>query len=195
MCELYRLIQGCQTQGPRAYSSPPHTQEHMIVLQKKKKIMKCAYQYHKFLFLFGVLFIHRNWLWCAYDTQCFFHWWRLRGRLKGIKRTSSSARAPPTEKHDILHSFNELKNRWKLSDTTFFSFFWGVILMTNVQNTLHPARVHQIRERKSFRWQVDSHSFTLTENGRALYLSDITCVRSKMIFSPEFNVAISVGMH
>ncbi len=34
----------------------------------------------------------------------FFGWWRLRGSciLKGIKRTSSSA--PPTEKHDILHS-------------------------------------------------------------------------------------------
>ncbi len=52
-----------------------------------------------------------------------------------------------------------------------------------------------MRERKSLRSQVDSHSFTLSENGRALYLSDITCVRSKMIFSPEFNVAISVGMH
>ncbi len=51
-----------------------------------------------------------------------------------------------------------------------------------------------MRERKSLRSQVDSHSFTLTENGRALYLSDITCVRSKMIFSPEFNVAISVGI-
>ncbi len=95
-----------------------------------------AYQYHKFLFLFGVLFIRRNWLWCAYDTRWFFHWWRLRGRLKGIKWTSSNARAPPTEKHDILHSFNELKNRWKLSDTTFFSFFCGVILMTNVLSAL-----------------------------------------------------------
>ncbi len=52
-----------------------------------------------------------------------------------------------------------------------------------------------MRERKPLRSQVDSHSFTLTENGRALYLSDITCVHSKMIFSPEFNVAISVGMH
>ncbi len=40
------------------------------------------------------------------------------------------------EKHDILNSFNELKNQWKLSDTTFFSLFYGVILMTNVQNTL-----------------------------------------------------------
>ncbi len=47
----------------------------------------------------------------AYRIRCVgvFRWWRLRGRLKGIKRTSSSARAPPTEKHDILHSFNELK--------------------------------------------------------------------------------------
>ncbi len=53
----------------------------------------------------------------------------------------------------------------------------------------------QMRERKPLRWQVDSLSFTLTENGRALYRSDITCVRSKIIFSPEFNVAISVGMH
>ncbi len=54
-----------------------------------------------------------------------------------------------------------------------------------------------MRERKPLRSQVDSHSFTLslTENGRALYRSDITCVRSKIIFSPEFNVAISVGMH
>ncbi len=68
-----------------------------------------AYQYHKFLFLFGVLFICRNWLWCAYDTRWFGHWCWLRGRLKGIKRTSSSARAPSTEKHNILHSFNELK--------------------------------------------------------------------------------------
>ncbi len=33
----------------------------------------------------------------------------LRGWIKLIKRTSSSARAPPTEKHDILHSFNQLK--------------------------------------------------------------------------------------
>ncbi len=110
---------------------------------KRKKIIiilllyivhyESAYQYHKFLFLFGVLFICRNWLWCEYDTQWFFRWWWLRGRLKGIKRTSSSARAPPTEKHDIPHSFNELK---KLSDTTFFSFFCGVILMTNVQSAL-----------------------------------------------------------
>ncbi len=52
-----------------------------------------------------------------------------------------------------------------------------------------------MHERKSLRSQVDSHSFTLTENGHALYLSDIMCVRSKMIFSPEFNVAISVGIH
>ncbi len=52
-----------------------------------------------------------------------------------------------------------------------------------------------MRERKPLRSQVDSLSFTLTENGRALYQSDITCVRSKIIFSPEFNVAISVGMH
>ncbi len=28
-----------------------------------------AYQYHKFLFLYGVLFIRRNGLWCAHDTQ------------------------------------------------------------------------------------------------------------------------------
>ncbi len=41
--------------------------------------------------------------------QWFFHWWRLRGRLKGIKRTSSSAWAPLTEKHDILHSFKRIK--------------------------------------------------------------------------------------
>ncbi len=52
-----------------------------------------------------------------------------------------------------------------------------------------------MRERKSLRSQVDSHSFTLTENGHALYRSDITCVCSKMIFSPEFNFALSVGMH
>ncbi len=52
-----------------------------------------------------------------------------------------------------------------------------------------------MRERKPLCSQVDSLSFTLTENGHALYLSDITCVRSKMIFSPEFNVPISVGMH
>ncbi len=52
-----------------------------------------------------------------------------------------------------------------------------------------------MRERKPLRSQVDSLSFTLTENGHALYRSDIMCVRSKMIFSPEFNVAISVGMH
>ncbi len=47
----------------------------------------------------------------AYRIRCVgvFRWWRLRGRLKGVKQTSSNARAPPTEKHDILHSFNELK--------------------------------------------------------------------------------------
>lgn len=29
-----------------------------------------AYRWHDFLFLFGILFMmHRNWLWCAYDTQ------------------------------------------------------------------------------------------------------------------------------
>jgi len=38
-----------------------------------------------------------------------------------------------------------------------------------------------MHERKSLRSQ-DSQSFTLTENGRALYRSDITCVRSKIIF-------------
>ncbi len=148
------LEQGCQTQGKRAYSGPPHhgPPHHFMwparaydcfTKKKKKKTMllyiidyESAYQYHKFLFLFGILFIRRNWLWCASDTRWFFHWWWLCGRLKGIKRTSSSARAPPTEKHDILHSFNELKNRWKLSDTTFFSFFCGVILMTNVQSAL-----------------------------------------------------------
>ncbi len=58
---------------------------------------------------------------------------------------------------------------------------------------LQPARAHQMPECKSLRSQVDS--FTLTENRRAPYRSDITCVRSKMIFSPEFNVAISVGIH
>ncbi len=67
--------------------------------------------------------------------------------------------------------------------------------MTNVLSALCPARAHQMHERKPLRCQVDSLSFTLTENGRTLYLSAIMCVRPKMIFSPEFNVAISVGMH
>ncbi len=42
-----------------------------------------------------------------------------------------------------------------------------------------------MRDRKSLCSQVDS--FPLTENRRAFYRSDITCMRSKMIFSPEFN--------
>ncbi len=44
--------------------------------------------------------------------------------------------------------------------------------MTNIQNTLYPARAHQMHERKSLRSQ-DSYSFTLTENERALDRSDI----------------------
>ncbi len=102
----------------------------MIILLKKKKTLllyivhyESAYQYHKFLFLFGVLFIRRNWLWCAYDMQWFVRWWRLRGRLKGIKRTSSSARAPPTEKHDILHSFNKLKKSMEVFRHDFLLLF------------------------------------------------------------------------
>ncbi len=43
--------------------------------------------------------------------------------------------------------------------------------------------------------QLAGDSFTLTENGHALYQSDITSERSKIIFSPEFNVAIILSMH
>ncbi len=50
-----------------------------------------------------------------------------------------------------------------------------------------------MREAKSLSSQLDS--FTLTENGHALYQSDITSVRLKIIFSPELNVAIILGMH
>ncbi len=89
--------------------------EHMIVLQKKKKIpmlhyiihYESAYQYHKFLFLFAVLFIRRNWLWCAYAMV--FPLMMTAWTAQRNKALSSSARAPQTEKHDILHSFNELK--------------------------------------------------------------------------------------
>ncbi len=89
-------ISGVSNSRPAAYFGPPH---HFMwparaydCLTKTKQPMllyiihyESAYQYHKFLFLFGVLFIRRNWLWCAYDTQWFVHWWWLRGRLKGIK--------------------------------------------------------------------------------------------------------------
>ncbi len=152
-----------------------------------------AYQYHKFLFLFGVLFICRNGLWCAYDMQwlglgvwVFFGWWRLRGWLKGIKRTSSSA--PPTEKHDILHS--QIKKSIVVFRHDFLlvlivslrRFLWSYF-MRNVQSALYS--LCEMRERKSLCSQVNS--FPLTENGRAFYRSDITWVRSKIIFSPEFN--------
>ncbi len=136
----------CQTQGPRAYSGPPHHfmwPARAFDCLKKIKIKtymllyivnyESAYQYHKFLFLFGILFIRINWLWCPYDTQWLwirgvgvFRWWRLRGGLKGIKRTSSSARAPPTEKHDILHSFNELKKSMEaLRHDFLLLFLWS----------------------------------------------------------------------
>ncbi len=106
-----------------------------------------AYQYHKFMFLFGVLFICRNGLWCAYDMQClglgvwvFFGWWRLRGWLKGIKRTSSSA--PSMEKHDILHS--RIINSIVVFRHCFLlvlivrlrRFLWSYF-MTNVQSALY----------------------------------------------------------
>ncbi len=66
--------QGCQTQGPRAYSGPPHhfmwparAYDYRIKKLNKKKILllyivhyESAYQYHKFLSLFGVLLIRRN---------------------------------------------------------------------------------------------------------------------------------------
>ncbi len=108
-----------------------------------------AYQYHTFLFLFGGLFIRRNWLWCAYDTRWFFHWWRLRGRLKGIKRTSSSARAPPTEKHDILHSFNELKKSMEA-----FRHDFLLLLLRSYFNDKCPERIISCKSASNARAQT-----------------------------------------
>ncbi len=114
---LQHLDQGCQTQGP-----PHHFMWPARVydcLTNKIKIKKCFATLYRTLWKCVSISQVSVSIWRSiytqkltlvwYDTQWFFHWWRLRGRLKGIKRTSSSAREPPTEKHDILHSFNELK--------------------------------------------------------------------------------------
>ncbi len=112
----------------------------------------------------------------------------------GIKRTSSSARAPPTEKHNILHSFNESMEA--------FRHDFLLLFLRSYFNDKCPERIIACKSASNARAQTSPlaggfpfiHSDGL-ENGHALYRSDITCVRSKMIFSPEFNVAISVGMH
>ncbi len=87
------VYQGCQNSRPAGLFRPAtsfYVARESIWLSYKEKTyatlyhtLWSAYQYHKFLFLFAVLFIRRNWL--AYDTQWFFHWWWLRGRLQRNK--------------------------------------------------------------------------------------------------------------
>ncbi len=110
--------QGCQTQGPRAYSGPPHhfmwparAYDYRIKKTKQKKnlatlyrtLWKCVSIPQVSVSIWRSTYTQKLTLVCINkkNTQWFFHWWWLRGRLKGIKRTSSISH--------ILHSFNELK--------------------------------------------------------------------------------------
>ncbi len=52
-----------------------------------------------------------------------------------------------------------------------------------------------MRERKSLRSQVDSLSFTLTKTDALSIGQTLHVCALKIIFSPEFNVAISVGIN
>ncbi len=109
----------------------------------------------------------------------FFGWWRLRGSciLKGIKRTSSSA--PPTEKHDILDS------RIKKSIVACLRWFlWSYC------NDKCPERISLCERALNARAQISllSSGFLHSHRKRMHFLSArLTCVRSKNIFSPEFN--------
>ncbi len=110
------LRQGCQTQGPQAYSGPPNhfmwpARAYECLTKKTKNyatlyhtLWKCVTIPHVSISIWRSIYTQKLTLVCIWYAM-FFHWWRQRGRLKGIKRTSSSARAPPMEKHDILHSF------------------------------------------------------------------------------------------
>ncbi len=119
----------------------------------------------------------------------------VRGRLKGIKRTSSSARAPPTEKHDILHSFNELKKSMEAFRHDFLLLF-----LRSYCNDKCPERIIACKSASNARAQTSPlaggfpfiHSHR--KRTRTLSVRHYMCAL-KMIFSPEFNVAISVGMH
>ncbi len=94
----------------------------------------------------------------------FFRWWRRRGRIKLIKRTSSSARAPPTEKHNILHSFNQLKK----SIAAFRHDFLLILIvclrrfLCSYFNDKCPQRIIAYAKGKYLCSQVDS--FPPTEN-------------------------------
>ncbi len=87
----------------------------------------------------------------AYRIRCVgvFCWWRLRGRLKGIKRTSSSARAPPTEKHDILHSFNKLKKSMEA-----FRHYFLLLFLRSYFNDKCPERIIACRSASNVRAQT-----------------------------------------
>ncbi len=80
-----------------------------------------------------------------------------------------------------------------------FRHYFLLLFLRSYFNDKCPERIIACKSTSNARAQISplagGFPFTLTENGRALYRSDITCVRSKMIFSPEFNVAISVGVH
>ncbi len=90
--------------------------EHMIVLKIKIyaalycKLWKCVSVTQVSVSIWRSVYMQKWNLVCIWYAvvriRCvgFFGWWRLRGSciLKGIKWTSSSA--PPTERHDILHS-------------------------------------------------------------------------------------------
>ncbi len=125
----------------------------------------------------------------------FFRWWRRRGRIKLIKRTSSSARAPPTEKHNILHSFNQFKK----SIAAFRHDFLLILIvclrrfLCSYFNDKCPQRIIAYAKGKYLCSQVVS--FPLTEN--VLSISQILHVYAQKWSSllSLINTTWSVGIH
>ncbi len=112
------------------------------------------------------------------------------------KALSSSARAPPTEKHDILHSFNELKKSMEAFRHDFLLLF-----LRSYFNDKCPERIIACKSASNARAQISplAGGFPFIHSHRkqtcSLSVRHYMCALKKMIFSPEFNVAISVGMH
>ncbi len=78
--------------------------EFAYLLEKTRmtRSHESAFQWHRFLFLFGVLFVWRDWLWPAYETQ----WFGLGawGRSGGIINTPNRNRAI-TKKKIVIYIF------------------------------------------------------------------------------------------
>ncbi len=125
----------------------------------------------------------------------FFRWWRRRGRIKLIKRTSSSARAPPTEKHNILHSFNQLKK----SIAAFRHDFLLILIvclrrfLCSYFNDKCPQRIIAYAKGKYLCSQVDS--FPPTENVLSIGQILHVCAQKLSSLLSLINTTCSVGIH